>query len=385
MNRSSRKFDRKSMQIAFFSDAIPERNGVGSYYKDLSEHLAGHLGRVSLFCPGDQTAGYHPYLELPMPGDPSQRVFLPNVGRIREEIRSRIPDVVVASTPGPYGILGAWMAKRCGIPLCVGYHTRYDKLVEIYWKQGWGKWIGALIKGFNRFLFRLGATVVATSETMALEARRSGITAVEVVGTPIARHFLEAPLQVTSRQVESILFAGRLAPEKNIEDILHAAARLPDITFRIAGDGPLRQRVEEHSRRHPNIEYLGWVSRREMRSVIDHSDLLVLPSEVESFGTIALEAMARQKLVAVSANCGLLHWPDLASGVYRMRPGETLLETIGRIQAMPFPHRRRKARLARSAACSLNRHTLQHWSDILRNLSHGNRSRLPVPSPLGVC
>ena len=385
MNRSSRKIDNRSMQIAFFSDAIPERNGVGSYYKDLSEHLAGHLESVALFCPGDQTAGYHPYLELPMPGDPSQRVFMPNIGRIRKDLRSSPPDVVIASTPGPYGILGAWMAKRCSIPLCVGYHTRYDKLVEIYWQQGWGKWFGALIKAFNRFLFRLGAVVVATSESMALEARRSGIAAVEVVGTPIAGHFLDAPLQSTSRQVESILFAGRLAPEKNIEDILQAAARLPHVTFRIAGDGPLRRHVEGQARRYPNIEYLGWISRHRMRATIDGCDVLVLPSQVESFGTIALEAMARQKLVVVSANCGLLHWSDLASGVFRMHAGETLLDTIGRIQALPFSHRRRKARLARKAACSLNRHTLQHWIDILRNLSHNHRQRLPMPSPMGAC
>jgi hypothetical protein len=143
--------------------------------------------------------------------------------------------------------------------------------------------------------------------------------------------------------------------------------------------------VESQARRHPNIEYLGWISRHRMRATIDGCDVLVLPSQVESFGTIALEAMARQKLVVVSANCGLLHWSDLASGVFRMQPDETLLETIGRIQALPFTHRRRKARLARSAACSLNRHTLQHWIDILRNLSRGHRSRLPVPSPMGAC
>jgi hypothetical protein len=89
--------------------------------------------------------------------------------------------------------------------------------------------------------------------------------------------------------------------------------------------------------------------------------------------------------VVVSANCGILHWSELASGVYRMHPGETLLQAIHRIQTLPHGTRRRRAQLARSAAHTVNGYTLQHWFDILRNLSHGNRHRLPVPSPMGAC
>jgi glycosyltransferase involved in cell wall biosynthesis len=287
-----------------------------------------------------------------------------------------VPDVVIASTPGPYGLLGALVAKWLGVPLCVGYHTRYDKLIEIYWQRGYGKRIGALINGFNRLMFRLGTVVVATSELMAREARKSGISQVEVVGTPIAPHFMKAPVRSLSPHVESILYAGRLAPEKNIDDILEAAERLPNIRFRIAGDGPLRESVEQKARRLPNIEFLGWIPRREMRSVIDRCDILVLPSQVESFGTIALEAMVRQKLVVVSSHCGLLNWSDLASGVYRIRPAETLFETICRIRALTFEKRHRKARFARRVARALNWNTIQQWLDIFRILSNGNRRSL---------
>ena len=98
----------------------------------------------------------------------------------------------------------------------------------------------------------------------------------------------------------------------------------PDVQFTIAGDGPLRSHVERASAENANVHYLGWLNRRELRETIDRSDALLLPSHFETFGTIALEAMARGKLVLVSEHCGLAHWHKLRGRTDCFTTRETL-------------------------------------------------------------
>ncbi|MFP4227043.1 MAG: glycosyltransferase, partial [Desulfobacterales bacterium] len=102
----------------------------------------------------------------------------------------------------------------------------------------------------------------------------------EMVGTPVAKPFLEPPFSPMFSKFASVCYAGRLALEKNIRDILEAARRFPHIRFTIAGDGPLRAEVEKAAETAPNIEYVGWVSRDGVKQVIDSVEMLLLPSKV---------------------------------------------------------------------------------------------------------
>ena len=45
---------------------------------------------------------------------------------------------------------------------------------------------------------------------------------------------------------------------------------------------------------------------------MDAADALVLPSELESFGNVALEAMGRGRIAVVTNTCGIVNWPGLA-------------------------------------------------------------------------
>jgi glycosyltransferase involved in cell wall biosynthesis len=82
------------------------------------------------------------------------------------------------------------------------------------------------------------------------------------MATPIPRRFLDCPpVPRARRQLERVLFAGRLAPEKNLDAIVAAARRLPDIEFLIVGDGPLAGVGRGAVPRLPNLSHTGWVSR----------------------------------------------------------------------------------------------------------------------------
>jgi glycosyltransferase involved in cell wall biosynthesis len=175
-----------------------------------------------------------------------------------------------------------------------------------------------------------------------------------------------------------VLFAGRLAPEKNLGAIVAAAAALPDMQFQVAGDGPLRQWLLDEAERLPNLHYVGWVKRQQILPLIDSADVLVLPSTVESFGTIALEAMARARLVVVSSQCGILSWETLERGLFQIHANETLGETLARVGALDHAILERKAEIAREGARELNDRNLRHWLRVLRDTNPGGADDVSV-------
>lgn len=104
------------------------------------------------------------------------------------------------------------------------------------------------------------------------------------------------------------LFAGRLAPQKGLSDLLDAVDLLqhirPDLTTWIAGDGPDRLALEARAGSfellNRRVRFLG--HRDDIPALLDAADLLVLPSRYEGLPNVVLEAMQRGKpVVATSA------------------------------------------------------------------------------------
>lgn len=355
------------LRAVFFSDAAPDRNGVGTYYGDLTEHLRDRTERVEMICPGQSTSRWDEPIRLPLPGDATQTVSIPNPRRLSRRFDKLAPHAVVLATPGPYGLLGLRLARRHGARIVVGFHTHYEKLTDLYWKdrRNVGRVFRFYLESCNRILFRHADSVLANSDEMVEIARQLGAVNTELMGTTIPRHFIDTPVSPLPETLRTVTFAGRLAAEKNLSSIIAAAEALPSIRFRVAGEGPERVLVAAAAARLSNFEFLGWQPREQILGIIDATDLLVLPSHVESFGTIALEAMARNRSVLVSAGCGIAQWPTLAPGLFRMGTSEELAEAVDRIARLDPAVRRQKAQLAREAACELNEWSLRHWLDVL--------------------
>jgi glycosyltransferase involved in cell wall biosynthesis len=104
-----------------------------------------------------------------------------------------------------------------------------------------------------------------------------------------------------------VLFAGRLAEQKRIDDLLKALDLLqhvqPDVRTLIAGDGPLRARLEETAGLYcleGMVRFLG--HRDDVPRLMAAADLVVLPSAYEGLPNLILEAMRfRKPVVATSA------------------------------------------------------------------------------------
>jgi glycosyltransferase involved in cell wall biosynthesis len=354
------------LRVAILSDAAPERNGVGAYYRDLADHLRAAGAQVALIAPRHRNGRWHGGLPLPLPGDPTQRILLPSPAFIRRRLERLDPTVIVVPTPGPYGMLGMHLAGRNRVDLVVGFHTHFEALTDLFphWGLG-GRVANAYLRACHRRLFERGRVVLANSEQMLEVARGIGARRLDLMATPIPKRFLDrAPTPLRPR-VERVLFAGRLAPEKNLEAIVAAARELPELEFLIAGDGPLKDWLEAQAAALPNLRLIGWVRRERILDLIDSVEALILPSRVESFGTIALEAMARARPVLVSSACGIRSWEPLSQGLFVIEDGEPLAAALVRLRDLAPEIREQRAQQARAAADALSASNLHHWIRVL--------------------
>jgi glycosyltransferase involved in cell wall biosynthesis len=363
----------EGLRVAFFSDAFPERNGTGAYYHDLLAQLSERVRAVQIFQPRNE--GRRPLLSIPMPGDPGQRLVTPHLKSVRTACDALEPTVIVVVTPGLYGLLGVWEARRRGAALVAAFHTDFEQLARMYWNPLSRFFVNLVLRSANRIICRASRTVLINNAGLRDDVLRLGARDVEVIGTPLDSDFLRRPLKPIAPVLRRVCFAGRLAPEKNVEKVIEAARQQPDIEVLIAGDGPLRHKLEELARDCPNVRFLGWLARTELIDAIDSASLLLLPSAFETFGSVALEAMARGRPALVSTRAGIHAWPALRKGLFALENPTDLADVLGELRALSPDAWRDRAAAAREVAESLNAATLDHWTSLLTRHQQG----LPPP------
>ena len=191
-----------------------------------------------------------------------------------------------------------------------------------------------------RFVVRRAEVVICVSEALAEAARRCGARDVRRIPNGVE---LPASTGVEAEPAE-VLFAGRLSPEKGIEELVAATEGMNLV---VAGDGPLRNLV-------PGA--LGFVPHEELEILYDRAAVVVLPSYREGMPLCVLEAMAHGRPVVASAVGGI---PELVEdGVtgYLVEPGDVdgVRAALEKLLADPALRRRmgRVARARVAARCS---------------------------------
>ena len=142
---------------------------------------------------------------------------------------------------------------------------------------------------------------------------------------------LDAFRQVIAPDNEKILIhASNFRKVKRIDDVIKIFAKVQatiPAKLLMVGDGPERHAAEELCRQLGVDEQVRFLGKQEqMEDILAVSDVFLLPSEYESFGLAALEAMAA-RVVVISSNAGGLAEINI--------PGETgFLAEVGDTEAM---------------------------------------------------
>jgi glycosyltransferase involved in cell wall biosynthesis len=166
-------------------------------------------------------------------------------------------------------------------------------------------WLGGYydLKSFRRCRHLVGVTrdIVAHMVKGGWPKERVHYLPTLASGTPappLSRATFDTP-----ERVPLVLALGRLHVKKAFDILLQALANLPGVYLWLAGEGPLRAKLEAQARSlgiAPRVRFLGW--RDDRAALFAACDLCVMPSRFEPFGTVMIEAWAHGKpLIAAAA------------------------------------------------------------------------------------
>lgn len=297
------------IRLALFTDTYaPEVNGVAKTLERWVAYLRNQGVSCKVFAPARPRAeGHRPDVaerlaSIPFFLYPELRLSAPISYSAERKLLDFRPTVIHVATPFGIGMTGRRLALKHGIPLVASHHTHFVRYLPFYNLQ----WMGRLTWRYLHWFHRPCRKIYVPSQSVLDECARDGWTGLEVwsraidasVFSPDADRLGFRASEGLPRERFVILYAGRLAPEKQPEVAVEAVSRFvratgADAELVVAGDGPsvgeLRALAAE---RGIAASFLGMLPQQQLRRWMAAADVMLFPSPTETFGNVVLEAMA---------------------------------------------------------------------------------------------
>ena len=287
------------MKIDIVTDTfVPDVNGVAMTLGRLTDGLRkrGHTVRV-IHTGITAKTGETCVTAVSLPGYKEIRVGLPKPFELRTRWLKNRPDVIYVATESPLGKSALKAANALGIPVASGFHTNFHQYMAQYGMGGFQPLALAYLKNFHQ---RADCTLTPSKDMVELLCRE-GFQNVHLLGRGVDTELFsphkrcEALRSQWGANTKSpvAVMVGRVAPEKNFELAMKTFEQMrqavPDVQCVVIGDGPLRLKLAV---KYPWAHFVGVQSGEELAKHYASSDVLIFPSETETFGNVLLEAMA---------------------------------------------------------------------------------------------
>ncbi|OZB83891.1 MAG: glycosyl transferase, partial [Microbacterium sp. 14-71-5] len=230
-------------------------------------------------------------------------------------------------------------AERIGVPAVAAYQTD----VAAYAARYGVSLTTALAEAHIARLHRRATLTLAPSSESEEQLARLGVDRVRRWGRGVDAERFHPDRRLSAWEHRSgadvvVGYVGRLAPEKQVED-LHVLADLPGVRLVIVGDGPSRPRLEALL---PGAVFLGHLSGPELAQAMASFDVFVHPGESETFGQTLQEAHASGIPVVATGRGGPLDLVRQGIDGWLYRPGE-LQDLRERVRDLAGDARKRQA------------------------------------------
>lgn len=315
------------MKILMISDVyFPRVNGVSTSIETFRRNLRQLDHTVHLIAPdyGLVSADESDVKRVParrIPFDPEDRFMsFKWVMSQLEALRAEKYDIIHVQTPFVAHYLGIKLSALLGIPCIETYHTFFEEYLYHYVPFAPKSLMRYMAKRFSRHQGNRLSGMVVPSHPMLNVLRAYGIeTKIEVIPTGLEPASFELGNRAVFRAQHDIeqerpvlLFVGRVAHEKNIGFLLKVLvkvkARIPDVLFVIAGEGPARKSLEVEVQKQgltEQVKFIGYLNRlTELNSCYRAADMFIFSSRTETQGLVLLEAMAQGTPVVSTAELG---------------------------------------------------------------------------------
>ncbi|MBE4736771.1 glycosyltransferase [Streptomyces caniscabiei] len=311
---------RTGLRIVRLANFVaPSSGGLRTALRELGRgyEAAGH--EAVLVVPGerytDRATEQGRVITLPgplLPGTGGYRVLMDR-RRVASLLESLEPDRLEVSDRTTLRWTGKW-ARRARVPAVMVSHETADGVLRT-----WGLSEGMVRRASDALNVRTAHTyarVVCTTEFAEREFVRIG--ARNVVRAPLGVDLVGRRPGLRDRGLRErhargdevlLVMCSRLSVEKRpgtavdaLEALLRRGRRAVLV---VAGDGPLRGRLEQRAEGLP-VTFLGHVGDRETLGALQASaDVALAPGPAETFGLAALEAMACGTPVVASSSSAL--------------------------------------------------------------------------------
>jgi glycosyltransferase involved in cell wall biosynthesis len=292
---------------------------------------------------------------LPFPWYPELTFALPSASLGREAV-AFAPDVVHVINPVFFGSWGAWWARRHAVPLVASFHTD-PKVVQ---RLGLG-WVRRPLEVLDREVHNLADLSLATSPQMVRLARELGIRRVRLWPKAVDSErfhprFADASMRARLTAGEPhrplVVYAGRVSFEKRVDVLADAVRRLPEVRFAVVGEGPALAWLRGELSGSGTV-FTGFLEGDELSRAYASGDVFAFPSDSETLGFAAIEAMAAGVAVVAARAGGIPHIVDDGRNGVLVAPGDAAALAAAIHALVEDPQRRQV--LARQGRCDSER------------------------------
>ncbi len=312
------------MRIAYFTETfLPKIDGVVTRLVRTLEQLRALGHDAIVFAPHDPPDEYAGFKVVRVPSVPFRpwypELFLgmprPRLGR---ELDRFEPDIVHVINPVVLGLWGTAIAKQRNLPLLSSYHTDITQYAEALRLR----FLTEPSRIFLRDVHNQAHVNLCTSQPMVNSARGLGIKRVRlwpkavdtVLYHPSKRsNAMRARLSDGHPDDPLMVYVGRLSFEKRLDWLYAPITKLPRVRLALVGSGPAEVALKERFKGTRTV-FTGYMSGDELASAYASADVFAFPSDTETLGFVAMEAMA-SGVPAVGARAGGI--PDV------IKDGET--------------------------------------------------------------
>ncbi len=305
---------------------LPHMNGVTGSVLQILRHLerTGHEAHVvAPDAAGIPALVHGAHIDaipsLPLPGYRNVRVGTSPAHRVAASLRAFRPDVVHLASPFALGWRGVLAAERLGVSSVAAYQTDVAAYTERYRVAA----TTGIAQTHIARLHRRATLTLAPSAESAQQLAELGVDRVRRWGRGVdAERFhpsrRDGGLRATWGAEVVIGYVGRLAPEKQVEDLV-ALSGIPGTRLVIVGDGPSRARLQALL---PEALFLGHLDGDALAAAAASFDLFVHPGESETFGQTLQEAHASGVPVIATGRGGPLDLVRMGIDGWLYRPGD---------------------------------------------------------------